>query len=354
MTPPSHPRGFASDNQAGIHPEVLRAIEAVNSGHHASYGYDEVTEKLQATIAREFGERAEVFPVFNGTGANVLALTAAMPRWGAVIATNSAHIHTDEGSAPERVSGLKLLTAPAVEGKLTVEGMVSLAGGRGDEHHAQPLAVSITQSTELGTVYTPDEVRQLASVAHDRGMVVHLDGARIWNAAAALGVSFREFTTDVGVDLVSLGATKNGAMGAEAVVVVNPDAVEGMLFLRKFTMQLASKMRFISAQIQALFDDRLGLRSAGHANQMATLLRQKLDSKIASGEISGLSFTQPTQANGVFAVLPHAAADQLKQSVRFYDWDRDAGEVRWMCSFDTTEDDIDWFVDEIQKVLPGS
>ena len=353
MTDSAHPRGFASDNQAGVHPEVLRAIESVNSGHQASYGYDEVTAKLQQTIREEFGDRAEVFPVFNGTGANVLALTAAMPRWGAVIATDTAHIHTDEGGAPERVSGLKLLTVPGVGGKLTPEGLVSMAGGRGDEHHAQPLAVSITQSTELGTLYTPDEIRELAELAHERGMVFHLDGARIWNAAAALNLPFRAFTTDVGVDLVSLGATKNGAMAAEAVVVINPDAVEGMTYLRKFTMQLASKMRFISAQLQTLCDDGLGLRLAQHSNQMAALLRSRLEEAIAAGDISGLTFSQPTQVNGVFAVMPPEAADRLRDTVRFYDWNRDIGEVRWMCSFDTTEADIDWFVGEIQKVLPG-
>ena len=185
----------------------------------------------------------------------------------------------------------------------------------------------------------------------ERGMVFHMDGARLWNAAAALGVSFREFTTDVGVDLVSLGATKNGAMGAEAIVVINPDVVEGMLYLRKFSMQLASKMRFISAQIQTLFDDSLGIRSATHANAMAARLRQKLEAAIAEGSISGLTFSQPTHANAVFARLSNTAADRLRETVRFYDWDRPSGEVRWMCSFDTTEDDIDWFVEEITKAL---
>ena len=344
-------RGFASDNQAGVHPEILDAIHRANSGHQASYGYDDVTARLGETIRREFGDAAEIYPVFNGTGANVVALTAAMPRWGAVIATESAHIHTDEGGAPERVSGLKLLTTPAVEGKLTPEGLLSQAGGRGDEHHAQALAVSITQSTELGTVYSPEEIKTLAQLTHERGMVFHMDGARLWNAAAALGVSFREFTTDVGVDLVSLGATKNGAMGAEAIVVINPDVVEGMLYLRKFSMQLASKMRFISAQIQTLFDDSLGIRSATHANAMAARLRQKLEAAIGEGSISGLTFSQPTQANAVFARLSNTAADRLRETVRFYDWDRPSGEVRWMCSFDTTEDDIDWFVDEVTKAL---
>ncbi|MDR9434969.1 beta-eliminating lyase-related protein [Pontimonas sp.] len=351
MTTPAHTRSFASDNAAGVHPLVLRALEDANGGHQTSYGRDDVTSRLAGTIRAQFGERAEVFPVFNGTGANVIALTAAMPRWGGVIATHSAHINTDEGGAPERVSGLKLLTTPAVDGKLTPEGLLSQAGGRGDEHHAQPLAVSITQSSELGTVYTPEEIRTLAGLAHERGMVLHVDGARLWNAAASLGASFREFTTDVGVDLVSLGATKNGVMAAEAVVVINPDAVEGMAYLRKMSMQLASKMRFISAQIQALFDDGLGLELARHANAMAALLRSRLDDAIAHGQLGGLSFSHATQANALFAVLDNAAADQLRQSHQFYDWDRAAGEVRWMCAFDTTEDDIEQFIADIHTVL---
>ena len=330
----------------------MAALERVNIGHQASYGYDDVTAQLAATVREEFGEKAEVFPVFNGTGANVMALTAAMPRWGAVIATETAHIHTDEGGAPERVSGLKLLTSPPVEGKLTPEGLVAHTGGRGDEHHAQPLAVSITQSTELGTVYSPDEIAELASIAHDHGMVVHLDGARIWNAAASLGLPFRAFTTDVGVDLVSLGATKNGAMAAEAVIVINPDVVEGMLYLRKFTMQLASKMRFISAQIQTLFDEGLGLRSATHANQMATLLRRRLEEKIAAGEINGIGVF-PTHP-GEWRICANAECGSrctTRMRCRFYDWNRSRGEVRWMCSFDTTEDDITAFVGEISRAL---
>ena len=351
MKTSTNSRGFASDNYAGVHPAVLQAMEAANGGHQTSYGQDDTTARLADTIRAEFGERAEVFPVFNGTGANVIALTAAMPRWGGVIATDSAHINTDEGGAPERVSGLKLLTTPSVGGKLTPEGLLSQAGGRGDEHHAQPLAVSITQSTELGTLYTPDEIRTLAELAHERGMVVHVDGARLWNAAAALGVSFREFTTDVGVDLVSLGATKNGAMAAEAIVVINPNAVDGMLYLRKLSMQLASKMRFLSAQIQALFDDQLGLQLARHANAMARLLRGRLDAAIERGDITGLRFSHPTQANAVFAVLDNSAADRLRINHQFYDWDRPAGEVRWMCAFDTTEEDIEAFVSDIVTAL---
>lgn len=342
-------RGFASDNYAGVHPEVLDAIAKANGGHQVAYGGDAYTQRLQEVVRAEFGDSAEVFPVFNGTGANVVGLTAMMPRWGAVVSSATAHINTDEGGAPERVSGLKLLTVPTPDGKLTPELIATESWGWGDEHRAQPLAVSITQTTELGTLYTPDEVHAIAEFAHGHGMALHMDGARIWNAAAALGVPFREFTTDAGVDVVSLGGTKNGLLGAEAIVVVDPARVEGMPYLRKLSMQLASKMRFTSAQLLALFDDELGLRSAAHANAMAARLRGALD----DDPVAGLSFSQATDANAVFAVLPNDAADRIRERVRFYDWDRAAGQVRWMCSWDTTEADVDGFVKAIREELGG-
>ena len=208
-------RGFASDNYSGVHPEVLDALVEANGGHQIAYGEDDYTARLGEVVRAEFGERAEVFPVFNGTGANVTALTAMLPRWGAVVATGTAHIHTDEGGAPERVSGLKLLVVPGEHGKLTSAAAETEAWGWGDEHRPQPLALSITQATELGTVYTPEEVRALADFAHERGMAVHMDGARLANAAAALGVGLREAVGDV--DVLSLGGTKNGLLGAEAV-----------------------------------------------------------------------------------------------------------------------------------------
>ncbi len=344
-------RGFASDNYAGVHPEVLDALAAANGGHQVAYGRDVYTSRLQQLVRNEFGEAAEAFPVFNGTGANVVALTAVLPRWGAVVATATAHIHTDEAGAPERVSGLKLLPVPAPDGKLTPELIATQAWGWGDEHRAQPLAVSITQTTELGTLYTPDEVRAVADFAHEHGMVLHMDGARIWNAAAALGVPFREFTTDAGVDILSFGGTKNGLMGAEAIVVLDPTCVEGMRYLRKLSMQLASKMRFTSMQLLALFDAGLGLRSAARANAMAARLRSALDEGIADGRLRGLSFSQQTQANAVFAVLANDAADRIRERVRFYDWDRAAGQVRWMCSWDTSEADVDGFVTAIREEL---
>jgi threonine aldolase len=344
-------RGFASDNYAGAHPEVLAAIAEANGGHQVAYGEDVYTARLQEVMKSHFGDQAETFPVFNGTGANVTALTSMLPRWGAVVSAKTAHINTDEGGAPERVSGLKLLSIDAHEGKLTPELIDLEAWGWGDQHRAQPLAVSITNTTELGTLYTVDEIRAITDHAHARGMTVHLDGARISNAAAALGVPLRDFTTDAGVDILSFGGTKAGLLYGEAIVVLNPEASEGLGYLRKLNMQLASKMRFVSAQLIALLDDDLYLRAAGHANAMAARLRSSLEEAIAAGRITGLSFSQPTDANAVFAVLPAGVADTLRQSFRFYDWDAAAREVRWMASFDTTEDDIDAFVAAITREL---
>lgn len=362
-------RGFASDNYSGVHPEVLAAIAAANEGHQIAYGEDAYTARLQQVVTSHFGERAEAFPVFNGTGANVTGLQSMLPRWGAVIAASTAHINVDEGGAPERVGGMKLLTVPSPDGKLTPELVDREAWGWGDEHRAQPLVVSITQTSELGTLYTPDEIRALADHAHERGMRLHLDGARISNAAAALDVPLAAFTTDAGVDVVSLGGTKNGALGAEAIVVLDPAASTGLTYLRKLNMQLASKMRFVSAQLVALYEGDLWLRNASHANAMAQRLRRGVDAGLADGSIHGVSFTHPTQANGLFAILPEGVAERLRESFRFYDWgpadggsdqresddasgggeDEARREVRWMCSFDTTEDDIDAFVTAIAR-----
>jgi threonine aldolase len=348
-------RFFASDNYAGVHPEVLAAIADANGGHQIAYGEDAYTARLQQVVREHVGApAAEVFPVFNGTGANVTALTALMPRWGAVIATSTAHIHTDEAGAPERVSGLKLLTVPTPDGKLTPELIATEAWGWGDEHRPQPLAVSITQTSELGTLYTPAEVRAIADFAHEHGMALHMDGARIWNAAAALGTDLAAFTADAGVDILSLGGTKNGLLGAEAVVALDPSRAEGLIYLRKMNMQLASKMRFMSAQLLALFEGGLGLASAGHANAMAARLRGALEQSISTGSISGssttgLSFSQATEANAVFAVLPNDVADRIRARARFYDWDRAAGQVRWMTAWDTTEADVDAFVGIIRE-----
>jgi len=343
-------RGFASDNYSGIHPEVLAAIAAANGGHQIAYGEDQYTERLQQVIRGHFGESAQAFPVFNGTGANVTGLQSMLPRWGAVISASTAHINVDEGGAPERIGGFKLLNVPTDDGKLTPELVDREAWGWGDEHRAQPLVVSITQSTELGTLYAVDEIRALADHAHERGMKLHLDGARISNAAAALDVPLSAFTTDAGVDVLSFGGTKNGAMLGEAIVVLNPDAADGLLYSRKFNMQLSSKMRFVSAQLIALLEGDLWLRNARHANAMAQRLRTEVEQGIADGSINGVGFTQPTQSNGVFATLPDGVADRLREKFRFYDWDAARNEVRWMCSFDTQESDVDAFVAELSRL----
>ena len=342
-------RGFASDNYSGIHPEVLAAIAAANGGHQVAYGEDEYTEHLQAVFARHFGDGVEAYPVFNGTGANVVGLQSMLPRWGAVVTAASAHINVDEGGAPERVAGIKLLTVPTPDGKLTPELIDREAWGWGDEHRAQPLVVSITQSTELGTLYTVEEITAITAHAHSLGMRVHMDGARISNAAAALGVPLRTFTRDAGVDVLSFGGTKNGAMLGEAVVVLDPAASHGLTYLRKLDMQLASKMRFVSAQLIALLDGDLWLRNATHSNAMAQRLRDGVEAGIKDGSINGVTLSRPTQANGVFAILPEGVADRLRESFRFYDWDAATGEVRWMCSFDTTEEDVDALVAAVAR-----
>lgn len=340
-------RGFASDNYSGVHPEVLAAISAANGGHQVAYGEDAYTERLQEVFRSHFGDGVTAFPVFNGTGANVTGLQSMLPRWGAVIAASSAHINVDEGGAPEKVGGFKLLTVPTDDGKLTPELVDREAWGWGDEHRSQPLVVSITQSTELGTLYSAGEIRALAEHAHERGMKLHLDGARLSNAAAALDLPLRAFTRDVGVDVLSFGGTKNGALLGEAIVVLNPEASAGLTYLRKFNMQLASKMRFVSAQLIALLEGDLWLRNARHANAMALRLRTSIEEGISSGSIAGVAFTQETQSNGVFATLPDGVADALRERFRFYDWDASRNEVRWMCGFDTTEADVDEFVAEL-------
>ena len=338
-------RGFASDNYAGAHPEILAALAAANRGHQISYGEDAYTQRLHEVLTGHLGEGIEVFPVFNGTGANVISLQAVSPRWGAVVCGENAHIHCDENGAPERVGGLKLLTVPTPDGKLTPELIDRQAYGWGDEHRAQPLAVSITQTTEMGTCNTPSEIRAIADHAHRRGMVLHVDGSRIANAAATLDLPLRAFLTDIGVDILSFGGTKNGLLFGEVVVALRPEVAPGLIFLRKMNMQLASKMRFVSAQLIALLEGDLWLRSARHANAMATRLAA------AVGELPGVRITQAVQANAVFAILDRNVASRLRERFRFYEWDPATGEVRWMCAFDTTEGDIDAFAAALAEEL---
>ncbi|MFF7197528.1 threonine aldolase family protein [Streptomyces sp. NPDC008079] len=338
-------RGFASDNYAGVHPEILTALALANGGHQPAYGGDEYTGHLQEVFRGHFGPRAEVFPVFNGTGANVTALQAVTERWGAVICAESAHIHVDECGAPERVGGLKLLTVPTPDGKLTPELIDRQAYGFSDEHRAQPQVVSITQTTELGTCYTPEEIKAICDHAHQLGMAVHLDGARIANAAAGLDVPLARFTTEAGVDILSFGGTKNGLLLGECVVVLSPERVRAIDYLRKLSMQLASKMRFVSVQFEALLSGDLWLRSAAHANAMARRLEQAVQG------VDGVTVLRPVQSNAVFALLPREVSERLQKRYRFYFWDESTGEVRWMCSFDTTESDVDGFAAALEEEM---
>ncbi|MEU2039352.1 threonine aldolase family protein [Nocardia niwae] len=338
-------RGFASDNNASVHPDIMAALTAANVGHQPAYGADLHTARLRELIKDYFGERAEVYPVFNGSGANVVGLQAMCDRWSAVICPESAHINLDECGAPEKVAGLKVIPVPTRDGKLTPELLDRHAWGFGDEHHAQPKVVSLTQSTELGTLYTPEEIATIGALAHERDMLLHVDGARLANAAAALGLPPHAFTTDAGVDVLSFGGTKNGLMFGEAIVVLEPDAVRGMPYLRKAALQLASKMRYVSAQFVALLEGDLWLRNARHANAMAARLAT------AVARVPGVEIVRPVQANAVFAVLPREVTERLRKRFRFYIWDERTGEVRWMCSFDTTEADVDAFATAIAQEM---
>jgi threonine aldolase len=340
--------GFASDNYAGALPEVLDAIAAASAGHAPSYGNDEWTARAEARFRDEFGDDARAFLVFNGTGANVVGLRALTNPWDAVVCAETAHLNVDEGGAPERVGGLKLLTVATPDGKLTPELVAPKLVRFGDEHAVQPRVISITQSSELGTVYSVDEIRALADLAHDQGMLVHVDGSRLSNAAAALDLPLRAITTDVGVDAVSFGGTKNGLVLGEAIVLLRPGLGEGIEYLRKQSMQLASKMRFIAAQFEALLEDERWRRTAAHANAMARRLADAVEG------VDGVRITQRVDANAVFAVVPPGTAEKLQEKWRFYVWNESTGEVRWMCSWDTTPEEVDAFAADVAQVVSES
>jgi len=338
-------RSFASDNNAGIHPEILKAIAMVNQGHVVGYGADPYTAIMVNTFREHFGADAEVFVVFNGTGANTLSLQALTRSYQAVICAASAHIYTDECGAPEKFSGCKLIALPTADGKLTVDMVRHAYHGIGDEHHVQPKVISITQATEMGTVYRPEEIRALAEFAHAREMYLHVDGARLANAAASLGQTLRQATRDLGVDVLSFGGTKNGIMGGEAVVFFRPELAHDFLYWSKQSMQLASKMRFISAQLGALLTNDLSLTNARQANRMAKLLEQEVR------KIPRLKIVYPVEANGVFAKIPQEAIAKIQDRYFFYVWNEEESVVRWMCSFDTTEEDVREFARSVGEVM---
>jgi threonine aldolase len=338
-------RSFASDNNAGVLPRIMRAIEAANAGHVLAYGDDPYTVAAMEKFREHFGEGVDVHFVFGGTGANVLGLKSMTTPYHAVICTTMAHINVDECGAPENFTGCKLLGLQTSDGKLTPALVKSCLHGLGDQHHVQPKVVSISQATELGTVYTPVEISLLAQCVHDAGLLLHMDGARIANAAASLNVSLKELTGDAGVDVLSFGGTKNGMMYGEAVVFFNRSLAVEFKFIRKQGMQLASKMRFISAQFAALLSDGLWLETAAHANRMAQLLAAEIE------RIPQLKITRRTQANAVFVQMPRETIPLIQQEYFFYVWDEESSEVRLMASFDTTEEDIRDFVDALKKAL---
>ena len=342
-------RGFGSDNHSGVSPEVLKAIADANVDHALAYGDDEYTAHVAKLFKETFGQQATAYFVFNGTGANVLCLDAICRSHHAVVCADTAHINVDECGAPQRIVGCKLLTLPTPDGKLTPSLVQTHLHGFGFEHHSQPRAISITQSTELGTLYTLDETRALADLAHSHGMYLHMDGARLANAAVALGCSFREMTTGCGVDCLSFGGTKNGLLMGESAVILNPRLDQDLKYRRKQMGQLCSKMRFVAAQFGAYLDDTGGTplwrRNAEHSNRMA----QRLYDAVKG--IPGVQVLYPVQVNSVFVKLPRAVWTALQQEYFFYDWNEANDEVRWMCSFDTTDDDISQFVAALRRHL---
>lgn len=338
-------RGFGSDNFSGVLPEVFKALEEASYGHQHSYGEDIYSEKAIADFKAIFGQQVEVFFVYNGTGANILSLSAFTRSYQAVICAETAHINVDECGAFEKQSGSKLLTVPTFDGKLNVGLIQNHMHGFGDPHHAQPKMISLTQCTELGTVYTPEELKEICDYAHAHNMYVHMDGARLSNAVAYLGCDPRDITSKIGIDVLSFGGTKNGMLFGEAVIFFNTSVKDEIPYLRKQLMQLHSKTRFIAAQFSAVLKNNLWITTAAHANRMA----QQLAAEAA--KIPGIRITQEVQGNEIFAIIPREKIEVLQQTCFFYIWDEDASEIRWVCSFDTTESDIIEFVNLLRKEI---
>jgi threonine aldolase len=337
-------RSFASDNNAGVHPEIIEAVAAANDGHVVAYGDDPFTARAVKVFQKHFGKDIAVYFVFGGTGANVLGLKAITNTYEAVICAETAHINVDECGAPEKFTGCKLLNVRTPDGKIRVDQIKPFLHGVGFEHHVQPRVISVSQATEMGTVYTKSELKTLARFAHDHNMLLHVDGARIANAAVSLNASLKEITVDAGVDVLSFGGAKNGMMYGEAVVFLNKKLGEGFKYIRKQGMHLPSKMRFISSQFEALLAGDLWKRSATHANRMARVLASEL-------EKAGLKLTQPVESNGVFAVIPEKYIPALQKKYFFYVWNEEISECRFLASFDTTEEDIHDFVSLVRKTV---
>ena len=338
---------FASDNYSGVHPEIMQAIIQANSDHQISYGDDEITAEMNNIFREQFGD-VDVLYAFNGTGANIVSLKCAVLPFQSVICTESAHIQVDECGGPTQNIGCTLVPLPSPDGKLTpaiIEHQLTFIG---NVHHTQPRVISVSQSTELGTIYSRKELKALADFAHKNDMYLHVDGARITNAVAALGCTLKEATADCGVDIMSFGGTKNGLMIGEAILIFNKELRKHAPFYHKQTAQLFSKNRFIAAQFKALLSNDLWKRMAAHSNRMAQLLANE------TGNLEGVTITQKVQANAVFAIIPKHAVEPLRSAFRFYDWNAATGELRWMCSFDTTEEDVYEFVKKLKELIAAT
>jgi len=338
-------RGFASDNNAGIHPDILNEIASANVGHVTGYGSDIYTEQAYKVFKEQLGSTAEIFFVFTGTAANVLSLTSITRSWNSVITASTAHLEQDECGAPEKFTGAKVLTVDTPDGKITPELIEKHMHGFDFEHHSQPKVISITQTTEMGTVYSVKEIIAISEFAHSNKMLLHMDGARLANAAVFLGLPFKAFTTDAGVDVLSFGGTKNGMMFGEAICFLQPGLSTDFKYIRKQGMQLASKMRFISAQYLAYFRNNLWHTCASHSNAMAKNMAEKLQN------IKEVQITQPVQSNGIFIIIPHDVAERMRNHYFFYPWNEKISEYRLMTSWDTTEEDIDGFIALLKNEL---
>jgi len=338
-------RSFGSDNHSGVHPQIMDALVQANAGFVPAYGEDPYTQEVEQLFKQAFGSDATVFFSFNGTGANVLCLRALTQSYHAILCADTAHIHVDECGAPEFFTGCKLIAIHTPDGKLTPELVKKELKGFGFQHHAQPKVISISQATEFGTLYTPTEIAALATLAHQHNMYLHVDGSRLANASAATGISFKSYTTDTGVDALSFGGTKNGMLLGEAVVLLRPELAQNFLYIRKQGMQLFSKSRFIAAQYIAYFKYQLWKETATHANQMAAYLASSLTN------IPEVTITHPVQCNAVFAVIPRVVCDRLLEKHLFYVWDESICQVRWMCSFSTTKEDVDVFVSDLKTLI---
>jgi threonine aldolase len=338
-------RGFASDNNAGVHPEIFKELLSVNGGHALGYGSDIYTEKALELFREHFGTDTETFFVFTGTAANVLGLSSVTRSWNSVIAASTAHLEQDECGAPEKFTGCKVLTVDTNDGKLNDRLIETHLHGFDFEHHSQPKVISVTQSTEMGTVYTSSEIRDIADYVHSKGLMLHMDGARISNAAVSLDLPFRSFTTDAGVDILSFGGTKNGMMFGEAICFLRPGLAADFKYIRKQGMQLASKMRFISAQYIAYLRNDLWKICAEHSNRMARLMANSLQ------QLDGVKITQKVESNGIFVIIPEKIAKRIQEHYFFYPWNEKTSEYRLMTSWDTTEDDIEGFILLLKKEL---